>query len=547
MRESTRVLGQLLLADGGITSQQLSSALLEQQSTRQRLGEILIRAGIDPEVVARGLARQLRLPFAPGPLVPNRDVLKLVDRATAVRLRVVPLFVRDKLLRVAMADPLDIVAIDDLQFKTGRRIEPAVATPRAVEQALAAYDATEVATLLSRITPSQSTAPSDEELRRASEAPPVVALLDHLLLRAADVRASDIHVEPMVDRVRVRVRVDGVMRELLDLPLHIAASLTSRIKVIANLDISVRRKPQDGRCTFNSNGNEYAARISTLPAQNGEKIVLRLLADSTSHTKIGDIGMTTGMLQQFRSLLKRQHGVLLVTGPTGSGKTSTLYAALAELDAKARNIVTLEDPVERRLEGITQVQVNRRGGTTFANALRAVLRQDPDIILIGELRDRETVETAFAAALTGHLVLATLHTNDTASAATRLLEMGAPPYLISGALLGVLAQRLVRRLCPKCRARYSDSSDRYVAIGCAACDQVGYRGRIGIFELAVMSQEWRDLVMKRAPADAFRAAGMKAGVTFLADDAFQKATAGETSFSEVESLLLTGGRAGIAE
>lgn len=532
------MLGQLLLKEGRISSQQLSTALLEQQSTRERLGEILTRGGTDPEIIARALAEQLRLPYAAAPLLPHRDVLKLVDRNTAMRLRIVPLATHEKALRIAMSDPLDIVAIDDLQFKTGRRVEPVVASPRSVEQALAAYDTTEVATLIARIPTVTSSAHNDDELRRASEAPPVVALLDHLLVRAAAARASDIHVEPGPERLCVRIRVDGVMRELLTLPVSIAPSLTSRIKVIANLDISIRRKPQDGRCSFVSNTTEYAARVSTLPTQFGEKIVLRLLASTTAPTTLPDLGMSVSMLQQFRGMLKRHHGVILVTGPTGSGKSSTLYAALGELDARARNIVTLEDPIERRMEGITQVQVNRRGGTSFAQALRAVLRQDPDIILIGELRDRETVETAFAAALTGHLVLATLHTNDTATAATRLIEMGAPPYLICGALVGVLAQRLVRRLCPKCRGKANDGSNQFVAMGCVTCDHVGYRGRVGIFELAGMSMEWRDLIMKRAPADAFRIAGKNAKVTFLADDAFQKATAGDTSYAEVDSLLL---------
>ena len=531
MRETTRVLGQLLLSDGSISAQQLTNALLEQENTRERLGEILTRRGTDPESVARALARQLKLPYAAPPLLPHRDVIKLIDRATATRLRVIPLDVRDKTLRVAMADPLDISAIDDLQFRIGRRIEPAVATPRAVDDAIAAYDHTDMATLLARIPSSHNATPSDEELRRASEAPPVVALLDHLFVRAAAMRASDIHIEPLEDRLRVRVRIDGVMRELTTLPLHIAAPLLSRIKVIAGLDISIRRKPQDGRCTFQSTSTEYAARVSTLPAHHGEKIVLRLLAASNAPADLHDLGMGTAMLQQFRALLKRQHGVLLVTGPTGSGKTSTLYAALAELDAASRNIVTLEDPIERKLDGITQVQVNRRGGTSFARALRAVLRQDPDIILIGELRDRETVETAFAAALTGHLVMATLHTNDTATAATRLIEMGAPPYLICGALVGVLAQRLVRRLCPKCGARSK-------AIGCPACDHIGYRGRVGIFELATTTSEWRQLIMRKAHADAFRQSDQARKVTFLGDDAFQKATAGITSFAEVESLIL---------
>ncbi|MGQ0813747.1 MAG: GspE/PulE family protein [Gemmatimonadota bacterium] len=537
MREPTRVLGQLLLADGGITGDQLSAALVEQQSTRERLGEILARAGTDPEVIARSLARQLKLPFAPAPLKPEREALALVERPVAARLRIVPLCIREKAVRIAMADPLDITAIDDLQFRTGRRIEPSVATPNAVQQALAAYDTSDVAALLARIPATPGTSQSDDELRKVSEAPPVVALLDYILMRATLSRASDVHIEPLADRLLVRARVDGVLRELATLPLHVTAALASRIKVVANLDISIRRKPQDGRCAFRCEGSEIAARVSTLPCHHGEKLVLRLLADAGDTAALDTIGMAASMLERFRIMLKRTHGVLLVTGPTGSGKTSTLYAALSEMDARGKNIVTLEDPIERRLDGVTQVQVNRRGGTTFSRALRAVLRQDPDIILIGELRDRETVETALAAALTGHLVLSTLHTNDAASAPTRLIEMGAAPYLICGALIGVLAQRLARRLCPHCKRPVVTAGERvYEAGKCNRCEGAGYRGRIGIFELLAMDARIRELVMKRAPAESVRAAA-GAAHGLLAADAWAKVLAGHTSACEVAPIL----------
>jgi type II secretory ATPase GspE/PulE/Tfp pilus assembly ATPase PilB-like protein len=541
VREPTRVLGQLLLADGCVSAAQLDAALTEQRTTRERLGEILARAGTDPERIARALAQQLKLPFVPAPLSPQREALQLVDRQVATRLRLVPLFVRDKVVNVAMADPLDISAIDDLQFRTGRRIQPSVSTPQAVQHALAAYDTTDVAALLQRIPSAPTSAVNDDEMRRVSETPPVVALLDYLLARSAAVRASDIHIEPLADRMLVRVRVDGVLRELITLPLHVAPALTSRIKVVANLDISVRRKPQDGRCTFQCNQREMAARVSTLPSHHGEKLVLRLLAADHRTACLDSIGMSPSMLATLRALLKRSHGVFLVTGPTGSGKTSTLYAALSEMDARGRNIVTLEDPIERRIDGVTQVQVNRKGGTTFSRALRAVLRQDPDIILIGELRDRETVETALAAALTGHLVLSTLHTNDAASAATRLIEMGAPPYLICGALIGVLAQRLARRLCPHCKTPASANGAAVYAAGrCSNCEGAGYSGRTGIFELMPLDARIRELVMKRAPAEAIRTASKNAGNTLLADDAWARVLGGETSAQEVEPLLLLG-------
>ena len=554
MRETPRVLGQLLVASGGITSDQLTLALQEQQRTRERIGEILVRRGTEPERVARALAQQLRLSFTPAPLAPQREALLLVERVVAERLRIVPMAVREKNLRVAMADPLDMNAIDDLQFRTGRRVEPLVATPQAVQHALTAYDATEIATLLKRIPGTAVATSSEDELRRASEAPPIVALLDHLLARAASARASDVHVEPRQDRLIVRIRVDGLLRELSTLPAHVIPALTSRIKVTAGLDISVRRKPQDGRCTFRCGEQEISARVSTLPSHDGEKIVLRLLGASDSVTALSDTGMTPEMLAGLRLLMRRTHGVLLVTGPTGSGKTSTLYSALAEMDSHTRNIVTLEDPVERRLAGVTQVQVQRRGGTTFARALRAVLRQDPDVILVGELRDRETVETALAAALTGHLVLSTLHTNDAASAPTRLIEMGAPPYLVCGAVIGVLAQRLVRRLCPHCRELRTVTMETsrelgiavaeqqvYEARGCSHCDKTGYRGRVGIFELLPMTGEIRQLIARRAGAEAIAAHTRAGGAALLADDANCKLHNGLTTIDEVMPLLLSHG------
>jgi type IV pilus assembly protein PilB len=528
VRESPRVLGQLLVAAGSITADELAGALHEQQRTRDRIGEILIRRGTEPERVGRALAQQLKLSFVPAPLSPQRDALALVDRPTAARLHVVPIALHEKIVRVAMADPLDIHAIDDLQFRTGRRIEPVVATPQAVEHALSAYDTTEIATLLDRIPTTSATTPSEDDLRRASEAPPVVALLDHILARAAAARASDVHVEPEPGRMLVRIRVDGLLRELTSLPAHVMPAFTSRIKVTAGLDISIRRKPQDGRCTFRCAGQEVSARVSTLPAQYGEKIVLRLFNANEDVARLSDVGMSEPMLAQLRILLKRAHGIILVTGPTGSGKTSTLYAALAEMDARTRNIVTLEDPVEKKLAGITQVQVQRRGGTTFAKALRAVLRQDPDVILVGELRDRETVETALAAALTGHLVLATLHTNDAATAAVRLTEMGAAPYLVSGALIGVVAQRLVRRVCQHCRS----------AEGCSHCDKTGFRGRIGVFEVLPVSSETRVLINRRASAEAIARQAMAEGAQLMADDARSKLDGGLTSSDEVASILL---------
>ncbi|MGH7449170.1 MAG: GspE/PulE family protein, partial [Longimicrobiales bacterium] len=417
---TTGPLGQMLIASGAITADDLEPALAEQARTGERLGVVLVRRGADAEHVSRILARQLRLPHASAPLQTDAAALKLVDRALATRLRVVPLSLTERGLRVAMADPLDMAAVDDLRFRTGRRIEPCVATPNAVEAALvAAYSAHAVSDVLTKLPGARDDEPTRDvspemvdSLRRASEAPPVIALVDLMLAQAVQQRASDVHIEPAGTTMRVRARVDGVLREVMVLPPHSRGAVISRIKVMAGLDISVKRRPQDGRTAVQIQGRELALRVSTLPTHGGEKVVMRLLDSSDAGQRLDQLGMSAELHAGIARLLARSHGVLLVTGPTGSGKTTTLYAALAALDRECRNLITLEDPVEYRLQGLTQVQVHRKAGLGFPAALRAVLRQDPDVIMVGELRDRETVEIALAAALTGHLVLSTLHTND---------------------------------------------------------------------------------------------------------------------------------------
>jgi type II secretory ATPase GspE/PulE/Tfp pilus assembly ATPase PilB-like protein len=389
-----------------------------------------------------------------------------------------------------------------------------------------------------------------DSLRRASQAPPVIALVDLMLAQAVQQRASDLHLEPAGTTMRVRARVDGVLRDLMVLPPHSRGAVISRIKVMAGLDISVKRRPQDGRSAAHIQGRELALRVSTLPTHAGEKVVLRLLDAGSADQRLDQLGMAPALLAGMARLLCRSHGVLLVTGPTGSGKTTTLYAALSTLDRERRNLITLEDPVEYRLQGLTQVQVQRKAGLGFPAALRAVLRQDPDVIMVGELRDRETVEIALAAALTGHLVLSTLHTNDAASAPARLHEMGAPPYLVAGGLNGVLAQRLARRLCVHCRAQRTAQADELAAlglpprdvqvfapVGCRRCDGTGYRGRVGIYELLEVSPRMRERIVRRASADAIRDMARAEGFTSLGQDAWQKVLAGLTSVAEVAPLL----------
>ena len=524
--KTSRVLGQLLLSEQRINEEELARALREQRSTRERIGDILIKNGLPARYVAQALAQQLRLTYVAPPLEPEPSAIQLIDRTTAVRLRVVPLYVRDKLLRVAMADPLDVAAVDDIQFRTGKRVEPVVADSAAIESALSSYEPTTLAALLTRIPAKTQTSDTDEDLLKASEAPPVVAVVDHIFNAAVRVAASDIHVEPQPDRVLVRGRVDGVLRELLSLPAHLAPALISRIKVMAKLDISVKRRPQDGRASLLIASREMSARISTLPANGSEKIVVRLLDGLQRFASLNELGLSATSLAHLRRMLQHPHGVILVTGPTGSGKSTTLYAALTELDRVARNIITLEDPVEYKLAGITQVQVQKRAGLSFPRALRAVLRQDPDVIMVGEMRDRETVEVALAAAMTGHLVLSTLHTNDAASAIPRLLDMGAPPYMIAGSLIGVVAQRLLRRVCPSCLAK-----------GCGECTGAGFRGRTGVYEVLTVDSEIRALISKRGSAASIREQARKAGMKTLGEDAALNVAAGITTELEAAPLL----------
>jgi type II secretory ATPase GspE/PulE/Tfp pilus assembly ATPase PilB-like protein len=552
-----RLLGRLLVDAGATDETELAAALDEQRRTRERLGAILERRGADPEQIARALALQLRLPYAEAPLRPRSEALALVPRAQALRLHIVPLDARERRLAVAMADPLDVSGIDDLQFQTGRRVEPHVALGTAIDLALLdAYGDDAVASLLTRLPPPASSAREGGDgagedvgaLRRASEAGPVVALVDHVLTRAVTAHASDVHIEPRGSTIAVRERVDGVLRPMMELPGHTGAAVASRVKIMAGLDIAVKRRPQDGRTAVRVKSRDIGVRVSTLPARHGEKLVLRLL-DGGGIRSLDDVGLGDA-LPRLRALLGRGHGLILVTGPTGSGKTTTLYAALGALDRERRNILTLEDPVEYHLPGLTQVQVQPKAGLSFAAALRAVLRQDPDVIMVGEMRDRETVEVGLSAAMTGHLVLSTLHTTDAPGAVARMGEMGAPLYLVAGGLIGVLAQRLVRRLCTRCRRPITLPAERlaelglparaatvYEAVGCPRCRDSGYRGRIGIFEALMVDARMRDLILDGAGADAIREAARAAGCLPLSHDAWHKVRQGLTTVSEVTPLL----------
>ncbi len=517
---------------GATTREHLDKALAVQPGTGLRIGTLMVEQGwADEETVARCLAVQLGLPYQPPPLGPHPAALELVRPELARRERVLPLQASPRALRLAMADPLDLGALDDVQFQSGRRVEAVVVSDSTLLDGLARSYGGELQGLL-RALPEKwrSGEPKDETetLERVARSAPVVRLVDHILARAVGEEASDIHIEDQGGEIRVRYRLDGILRNALDLPSGSLDAVISRLKIMAGMDISVKRRPQDGGLVLKKGEKQLTLRVSSLPVKSGEKVVVRILDPDKAPKSLDHLGLTGQDLQRLRQLMKAGQGVILAAGPTGSGKSSTLFGALGELDKEGRNLVTLEDPVEYRLAGANQVQVNPKAGLTFPAALRSVLRQDPDIIMVGEIRDRETAEIAMAAAVTGHLVLSTVHTVDAPGAITRLLNMGVPPYLLAGGLAGVVAQRLVRRLCPRCGGR--------VAAGCGDCPD-GYRGRTGIFQVLVMTDGLRESVVNGAPLVVLRRLATQGGMLSLKEDALRKVAEGVTSPHEVGRVI----------
>ena len=529
MSTRRKILGTLLLAETRLTPTQLEAGLIRQRSTGARLGETLVREGfVNEEEVAAGLGLQLGLPHLRGPLESSQAAIAMVPPEEARRFRVLPIEESARTLTLAMEDPLNLQAVDDLGFQVGRRIEPVVATPSAIQEGLDRHYGPALQAAIDAL-PSHfrgdAHSTSTESLHRATRSAPVVRLVDTVIQRAIDSGASDIHVEETGAEVRVRYRVDGVLQQALDLPAASRHAVLSRLKVMADMDISVKRRAQDGRIEIEHAGRHLTLRVSTLPVNGGEKAVLRILDSQSAPTGLHALGISSDDLQGFRSLLQRGEGVILIAGPTGSGKSTTIFAALSEVDRQRQNVVTLEDPVEYRLPGANQVQVDARAGLGFAAALRAVLRQDPDVVMVGEIRDRETAEIAMAAAVTGHLVLSTIHTTDAPGAVTRLLNMGVPPFLVAGGLAGVLAQRLVRKACDRCRGR-----------GCRECHE-GHRGRTGVFQFLAMTDPLRDAVSRGEAASRIRAMASEAGMGSLAGDARRALAEGLTTPHEIGRLV----------
>ncbi len=546
-------LGQRLIEAGLIDQTQLQAALSEQQRTKQTLGSILIRLGfIDEEAVAAAVAAQARVKYVDlGQYSPQPEATQRVQENFARQKRLVPISFVGKALVVAMANPLDVLALDELRHLAKGPVEVVGATESQVQKALdRAYGAgmgwnEVVEESLRHVARKAGEALGESEV---AQEPPIIRLLDNLIFRAVQDGATDIHVEPEEKLVRNRFRVDGLLRYGPHLPKELQGAVTARIKVMANLDIAENRLPQDGRISFNSGGREVDLRVSTFPTTHGENLVLRILDRSKLALGLEQLGFAPDQLTNFKRLLMHPNGIILASGPTGSGKTTTLYSGLTYLNSEERNIMTIEDPVEYGIPGIRQSQVNVKAGLTFGAGLRSILRQDPDVIMVGEMRDEETVEIAIRAALTGHLVFSTLHTNDAAGAIPRLTDMGAAPFLVSSALILVVAQRLVRVICTNCKEEAPPDPvvirrlglqakegelKVFQGKGCDKCDQTGYRGRLGIYEMLIVTPELTPLILERADAGAIRRAARAQGMRTMVEDGIRKAIRGLTTLEEV--------------
>ncbi len=556
VKRKAKQLGQILIEQGLITAAQLEQALEEHRKTPKSLGRVLIDLGLIKEAdLVRALAEQVGLEFvdlADYHIDPSSTML--LPDALARRYRAIPIGERDGKLLVAMSDPANVYALDDIRTITNRDVQPVVATAADVEQAIQKFAGMDgqVEALASQA--SEQLEGDEEQLEAALEEAPIVKLVQAIMTQAVGDRASDVHIEPTERDVRVRFRVDGVLHDVMHSPKNIQGGLLSRLKVMADLNIAERRVPQDGRISMRVGGRTLDLRVATLPTVYGEKIVIRVLDKSQALLRLEDLGFSDDAYKRFSASFNKPYGAILVTGPTGSGKSTTMYATLNILNQEDRNIITVEDPVEYRLAGVNQIQVNPKAGLTFASALRSILRADPDIVLIGEIRDKETATIAIEAALTGHLVLSSLHTNDAASAISRLVEMEVETFLVASAIDCVVAQRLFRVLCERCKEAYKPEHAELVAAGypewlipeidtlfhpagCSACSNTGYRGRAGLYEVMPMTEEIQRLTVDRASADDIRKTGIEQGMMTLRDDGLEKARMGRTSIGEIARVV----------
>lgn len=548
-------LGDLLVNSGVITQEMLEKGLALQKGSGRKLGETLVDEGIATEEnIAKALSSQLHYDMVDLQTVTiEEEVLGLVPAAVLKKYKMIPFeYAADNMnvLRVAMSDPMDMTAMDDIGIITNLRVEPVVATTRSIMLAIDRYyGQAEVNSALEEYAKEKEILLEEEEDIYSEDVnnSPIVQLVKSMIDQAVRQRASDIHIEPMERQVRIRYRIDGALYEKANYNIRLLPAMVARIKIIGGMDISERRKPQDGRITQVVDRREFDIRVSILPTVYGEKVVMRLTSKNALTREKSQLGLRADELKKFDHILSNPHGILLVTGPTGSGKSTTLYTALSELNKEDVNIITVEDPVEANIDGINQVQVNNKANLTFATALRSILRQDPDIIMIGEIRDQETASIAVQASITGHLVVSTLHTNSAASTITRLADMGIEPYLIADSTIGVIAQRLVRRLCPECKKpKKADPEELemlmlepdagvtvYEPCGCTKCDGTGFRGRIGVYEIMEVTQPLKNIISKHGTAEEIKEKALEEGMNTLRMAATKYVLEGITSVPEM--------------
>lgn len=556
MAEAGERLGMLLMRAGIITERQLTDALEIHKVTGSPLGKVLVDLGYATQGgILSVMAKQIGIPYINfAEQRPDANAIAVVPRDLAVRYTLMPMEIADDRLVVAMADPQNVLALDDLRIITGYEVQPAISTKDDIVAAVEEYY--KVATTISDDDLADGDDLSEmllENLTEITDDAPVVKLVNFIINKAVTDRASDIHIEPQEKDLRVRYRVDGVLHEMMRSPKSTQQAMISRFKIMADMDIAENRKPQDGHTELTIGGHKLDFRVSTLPTVYGERVVLRILRKDNILLRLEDLGFLPEALGRFESSFRKPYGAILVTGPTGSGKSTSLYAAINVLNDPGRHILTAEDPVEYRLPGVNQIQMNSKAGLTFARALRSFLRCSPDIILVGEIRDQETAKIAIESALTGHLVLSTLHTNDAAGAITRLTEMGVEPFLVASSVDCVLAQRLARRLCPDCKEEYVPPKQVMLdagfpedalpeklwrAVGCKKCGGTGYRGRLGIHEVMLVSEEIGELCVKEATAEAIAAMAVDQGMLTLKMDGLEKCRLGRTSIEEISRVIV---------
>jgi general secretion pathway protein E len=549
-RAPKKSLGEMLVEEKLITPAQLESAqtLLRQQGGK--LGDILLNQGlVKDEQLAIVLSIQLNLPLIDlkrHTVQPH--ALRLIPEEMARKRALIPLDIVNDSLMVVMADPEDVRTIEDVKAQTKMRVEVALGVRSDIERAidLNYRSSGAIEKQVSKFTPASTD--KTEDIATLTARTPIAETLDLLIAQAVKDRASDVHIEPQEDRLRIRYRIDGILHDMFSFPLNIHSSLVSRVKILSEMDISEQRRPQDGQFSIKIGGNEVDIRAATMETPYGERVTLRILDKSLALFTLTELGFQSDVLNKYRTMLKSPLGMILVGGPTGSGKTTTLYASINELDRNERNIMTIEDPIEYSFMDINQSQVNTKAGITFAGGLRAIMRHDPDVILVGEIRDKDTATTAIQAALTGHLVLSSIHANDAVGVLFRLMDLDAETASISSTLIGIASQRMVRRICPNCRAPYQPPEDELVAfnkelenqavtfyhgMGCNLCANTGYRGRIGIFEFLVMSEAIRKMLRSHAGAGEIRTQAIAEGMVTMKQDGMLKVKEGITSISEV--------------